>query len=403
MAIRKNVTSLTKVEKDEFIEAVLALKATGKYDQYVVRYMQATLSPIATSARVGIHWCPAFLPWHQIFLLDFEQDLQHVSGNPDLGVPYWDWTVDANLDDPAGSSIWDEDFMGGDGDPSDGNAVKTGPFRDGAWEIVNGNGNPEGPLRRNLGASGQLNLPNRGAIIQVMERQNYDRENWDHNSRRSFRNRLERAHNTIHGWVGGSMTVMTTPNDPVFFLHHCFVDKIWCDWQHRYPNQGYQPTGQGPSGQNLNDQMEPTVYGVNTPQDSLSLKRFYLYDKKDRWEEKVCSWALRAERRCVEWAATTRQECLQEEEQGYQEEEQGYQEEEQGYNECSQTEDMETYLASIPQRYNDCPQTKDEGYKKYWTWIKKMVGVMVCVIWTWIVEVVCKAFFWFIRFVRIVN
>ncbi|HEX5847186.1 MAG TPA: tyrosinase family protein, partial [Rhodoplanes sp.] len=27
------------------------------------------------------------------------------------------------------------------------------------------------------------------------------------------------------------MAPMTSPNDPVFFLHHCFVDKAWADWQ----------------------------------------------------------------------------------------------------------------------------------------------------------------------------
>ena len=38
-------------------------------------------------------------------------------------------------------------------------------------------------------------------------------------------------HNRVHLWVGGNMAPMTSPNDPVFFLHHCFVDKAWADWQ----------------------------------------------------------------------------------------------------------------------------------------------------------------------------
>jgi hypothetical protein len=42
-------------------------------------------------------------------------------------------------------------------------------------------------------------------------------------------------------WVGGSMLPMTSPNDPCFFLHHCFVDKIWADWQAAHPALGYEP------------------------------------------------------------------------------------------------------------------------------------------------------------------
>ena len=31
--------------------------------------------------------------------------------------------------------------------------------------------------------------------------------------------------------VEADLRSMTSPNDPVFFLHHCFVDKVWADWQ----------------------------------------------------------------------------------------------------------------------------------------------------------------------------
>lgn len=27
---------------------------------------------------------------------------------------------------------------------------------------------------------------------------------------------------------------MTSPNDPVFWLHHAFLDKIWADWMARH-------------------------------------------------------------------------------------------------------------------------------------------------------------------------
>jgi len=37
--------------------------------------------------------------------------------------------------------------------------------------------------------------------------------------------------NRVHVWVGGSMLPMSSPNDPIFMLHHCNVDRIWAKWQ----------------------------------------------------------------------------------------------------------------------------------------------------------------------------
>ncbi len=57
------------------------------------------------------------------------------------------------------------------------------------------------------------------------------------------------------------MLPMTSPNDPVFFMHHCMVDKIWHEWQLRFPDQGYLPVSGGPFGQNLTDPMNNTPAG----------------------------------------------------------------------------------------------------------------------------------------------
>jgi hypothetical protein len=38
-------------------------------------------------------------------------------------------------------------------------------------------------------------------------------------------------HGSVHGAVGGIMGTYNSPKDPVFFLHHTFIDKIWADWQ----------------------------------------------------------------------------------------------------------------------------------------------------------------------------
>ena len=57
----------------------------------------------------------------------------------------------------------------------------------------------------------------------------------------------------------------TSPNDPIFFLHHCNVDRLWAKWQTTYPRAAaYKPQSGGPSGHNVDDLMFPWD-GVETP------------------------------------------------------------------------------------------------------------------------------------------
>ncbi len=228
----------------------MELKRRGIYDQFVLRHANA-------NAR-AIHRSPAFLPWHRRFIWDFERELQRVSGNPDLGLPYWNWPEGG-----ANASMWDDDLLGGDGHPVS-QIVNDGPFRSGEWSVINSGGQQAGPLTRAFGReSWATSLPTLQQIQQVLSITPYDAANWNANVNQSFRNQLEgfrgpNLHNRGHGWVGGSMLPMTSPNDPIFFMHHCMVDKLWYEWQLRFPSQGYLPVNGGSFGQNLNDPMDST-------------------------------------------------------------------------------------------------------------------------------------------------
>ena len=115
------------------------------------------------------------------------------------------------------------------------------------------------------------------------------------NTTGSFRNALEgwtdpaapQTHNRVHMWVAGSMAPGTSPNDPVFFLHHCNVDRLWALWQFRHPGQNYPITvpntggapGSRPHG--LNDAMPPWTAApeVKRPIDVLDHTSLgYTYD-----------------------------------------------------------------------------------------------------------------------------
>ncbi|WP_435260608.1 tyrosinase MelC2 [Streptomyces sp. 1222.5] len=271
MAVRKNQADLSATERRNFVSAVLELKRLGSYDQFVTTHNAFIMSDTDDGERTG-HRSPSFLPWHRRFLLQFEQALQDIDASVTL--PYWDWTADRTPE----SSLWADDFLGGDGRSVDGR-VTTGPFafNGGTWPL---NVRVDGRtfLRRSLG-DGATELPTRDEVDEVLATPTYDAPPWNSESE-SFRNYVEgwqgpNLHNRVHVWVGGQMLSGASPNDPVFWLHHCFIDKLWADWQEQHPSASYVPVD-APSGViGLRDTMKP--WNDVTPEDMLDHTKFYTY------------------------------------------------------------------------------------------------------------------------------
>ena len=83
------------------------------------------------------------------------------------------------------------------------------------------------------------------------------------------------THNAAHRFIGGHMGGAYSPNDPIFWLHHANVDRIWAQWQKfqlgiggSHPRSAdYPPITQSdpwnndpiPLGHRLNDEMWPWV------------------------------------------------------------------------------------------------------------------------------------------------
>jgi tyrosinase len=297
MLLRKNQSSLSTTEKERFTSAVLALKNSvpsqmglpGRYDDYVQMHVDSMTA--ATSAELGwAHMGPAFLPWHREYLCRFEAELQAIDATVTL--PYWDWTVD----NTTASSLWGMDLMGGDGRPTDAR-VTSGPFAfdAGHWQLnVNDPMDPiPGPdLRRRFAVFPNVTiLPTATQVQNALQELPYYVTPWRAFTdfanelgpvQPSFCNRLEgwyglgSIHNRVHLWVGGwvpnadpnqviygTMMMMSSPNDPVFWLHHCNLDRLWAEWQRLHPAEPYRPSGTGaeigPPGHNGNDPMQPWV------------------------------------------------------------------------------------------------------------------------------------------------
>jgi tyrosinase len=241
-----NQRNLTSLQRARFVQAVLALKRTGRYDKYVRLHARYFASDGESGLRVA-HMAPTFFPWHRQFLLVFERELQQF--DPAVTIPYWDWTADRE----ATSPLWAPDFMGGNGRDSDGQ-VMTGPFayRSGDWPITYGV-TDEVYLTRNMGRPDRpIVLPTRAELAGALKIATYDTAPWNSDRRtKGFRNKIEGwtvsetkggyLHNRVHQWVGGHMVGAASPNDPVFWLHHAFIDLVWARWQRAHPRSGYLP------------------------------------------------------------------------------------------------------------------------------------------------------------------
>jgi len=332
LKVRKNALALTPQEKADFVNAIKLLKQTPSpydtlinyYDQFVKWHYEAFYCDGSGMMHDGYpaHMNPAFLPWHRSYLQLFENALSTVSGKTIL-IPYWDWTDPSSL-----NVVFADDFMGGFGNAANGYVVQTGPFRQGEWEIkindylnidsvkmdIYPSVNPAPYLIRaqSIFKSGNVALPQNSDLQRCLNVPQYDSYPWDSSSDtlQSFRNNLEgwrgsigniclpnhnmdvdnptgrtsAMHNVVHIYVGGifptsgggyelgNMSQNTSPNDPVFWIHHANIDRIWSGWMNRH-GRVYLPENNGPMGSNLNDVMEPfsiRTDGKNTPKSMLN-------------------------------------------------------------------------------------------------------------------------------------
>lgn len=224
MGVRKNYRNLTKVERARFVQALFYLKENGVIDEFA-RIHDKHFS-------MGIHRSSHFLPWHREMLLRFERELQKFCS--DITIPYWDSTVDRSPSD----QLWEDKFLG-------------------QFNTIWG-------LRRALGSD---TLPTAQQVDANKRRGTYD----------LFWPELESdIHNPPHRWVGGIMASAASPADPVFYLHHCWIDMLWVQWQ-LAPETSGAPFVSSGAGLGLNDPL--MEWADRTPASVLDHRALgYTYD-----------------------------------------------------------------------------------------------------------------------------
>lgn len=192
LCVRKDHRTLTADEQSRFLNAFTQINTMNAFGPMV---------DIHANAIHQMHSTQRFLPWHRIYLLRMEELLMMI--DPTVCIPYWKSSEEQAF--PA----WLLGF------------TPTVNLAGGTHTVT-----------RNIGTFALL--PNAAAVAAAMANGNFN----------AFTAALQGAHNSGHVWVGGSMgSIATAPADPVFWMHHAEIDRIWAAWQ--AANPGQNPTLSG--------------------------------------------------------------------------------------------------------------------------------------------------------------
>jgi tyrosinase len=223
------------------------------------------------------------LPWHRGYLGWFEQICRELSGDPHFALPYWDWTTEQRVPSGMFDDVLDPNHNAYIGNAQEfENRLKTALVNSGYWTSPGGVFNrnsqygqllirkfrfaddimfdivddPSGPLfyeqsrargiRRELPALSAATIDAvspatiQAALAAPDSTTFGSLKSANHHTMAGFSIIEGRPHNSIHRCVGsrdcnfvdpqGFMTNFLSPVDPIFFLHHANLDRLWDVW-----------------------------------------------------------------------------------------------------------------------------------------------------------------------------
>jgi tyrosinase len=147
-----------------------------------------------------------FLPWHRMYVYFLERIVRKVSGHPEFTLPYWNYSSTTN---PSGPRMPSRFITPGN--------TSNPLFRTNRNALAN-EGRPidqNDPGALSLTALAQCTYSPQGAVP-------------------GFNMDLDQGlHGNVHVLVGNSRGMGSVPwaaNDPVFWMHHCNIDRLWASW-----------------------------------------------------------------------------------------------------------------------------------------------------------------------------
>lgn len=253
--IRKNANKLTTSERDHFVSALATLNAAGMGRFSDFRNMHRDYAYEEAHGNMG------FLPWHRAYLLDLERELQSI--DPSVTLPYWRF-------DETARNVFTQNFMG----VSDPNGTvifaPSNPLQ--SWKTDQTAGVLRKP-RFNTNVASAFVINEMDTLALGQPGQLFD----------NFTSMEGNPHGNAHtSFTGYLRQPGTAPKDPLFFLLHCNVDRLWAKWQQgnrrfdiadvaTYPYLGKaDDLGAIRIGHNLQDSMWPWNGDIVAPRPNIA-------------------------------------------------------------------------------------------------------------------------------------
>jgi tyrosinase len=235
VAVRQDITRLTATQLASFRRGIAVMQSRPETDptswlyQAHIHGFPAPGEDSACAPPTSVpqpawascqHGSFFFLAWHRLYLYYFERILRQAAGDPTLTLPYWDYSradsrelplpfrQPANASNPLFIPERDPDANAGtlrlqDTEVDAQQALRLLPFFVG----------PERSSAESFGGSAVALPVHFGTFAGLLEFQ---------------------PHNVIHTVVGGPTGFMSDPNcaarDPIFFVHHANIDRLWEAW-----------------------------------------------------------------------------------------------------------------------------------------------------------------------------
>ncbi|KAK7705175.1 hypothetical protein SLS64_008069 [Diaporthe eres] len=222
---RKAWHNLSDDEKSAYIEAELCLINSPAKDG--LPYSKTRWDEITYSHAIQTNWVHdvgSFLPWHRYFMWTHEKLLRDECNYTGYQ-PYWEESLDSG--NISASVVFDPvTGFGGEG----GDCVDDGPFANLTLGLSS-NGSQIWEEDYCLARSFSDTIFDYGNTTYIEECLSYD------NYTGALECYMSLPHVAGHGGVGGTiLSVAGSPAEPLFFLHHTNLDRLWWNWQQADPD-----------------------------------------------------------------------------------------------------------------------------------------------------------------------
>lgn len=247
--VRVEWHSLSTADRNSFVNGVKCLLSrapSGRFPQAKNRYED--LVALHQAVVLNVHGNAKFLIWHRYYVWTFEDILRTECGFT-APLPWFDETKYSGRF--ASSSIFSADWFGAIN--VGGRCVTNGKFAGLTLNVGPGTSNSAHCLARNNDDSKTANTN-----AQMVD---------GCNARTTYADMAACSEGSAHAWghngIGAVMQdVYASPGDPVFFLHHAFIDRNFRIWQNANSARTSSIDGLDKAGNKLTLQTSVSVNGL---------------------------------------------------------------------------------------------------------------------------------------------